>query len=627
MSQRRIELWLEWLEAHPETYDAVRKKIGQLAIANQQATNLALKGAKTKQQEVNVLSSATESYQDEATTIARQNIPGYKAYEDITERARKKQAQMSESIKNLGLKFQQAGWRVGFFGWIVSYSARSVFRIFSQLYRTFTNMIKTAADWPTSLTKVAYALAMLESRGLLTADMQTFLESTMEDLINLGPDFQALWAGLEATMIGIAVKISKNIIPAILKGLDKLAAFITENEKVIAELAERFVGEFLPALIECLPAILNIAMALMPLIPIVAQLLKLFGPLIPVIFLLGTVLWTIGPIFTLLGSIISMFSVGPLAGLLSALIPLLPVIISLVAAVGSAVGVFLLLKDRIGPIPALIAAVVTGILVGVAAFKILTLVLGAMSPVLAGAGAAIGAFGAAATPAIPILLTLGAAVLMAGAGFALAGAGVWLAVNAIIQLANSLGILGPLVPVLAGVAVALIGIAAAGLGLFPAVVGIGAMAFAMGGLALAIIGLTAALWGLVAAAKAFEEVGGFVSNVVGGITSGIGNLGNALMSLCFRHAMPTAKKFGEVVSDVTDKTVGLDKEVRSLGSGLRGLPTGEVGVAGGRGAGAGTQHVTVYAPLSIGTVAAQVDIDKMKEEVNKSIADGVRRRK
>jgi len=153
------------------------------------------------------------------------------------------------------------------------------------------------------------------------------------------------------------------------------------------------------------------------------------------------------------------------------------------------------------------------------------------------------------------------------------------------------------------------------------------MAFALGGLALAVGGLALALWGLVAAAKAFEEVGGVVNNVVGAVTGGISNLGNALMSLCFRHATPYAEAFADTVTDVTGKTVELEKDISSLGKGLRGLSESEVGIGGvGGAAGGGTQYVTIHAPISIESISSEVDLENATEEINKAIANSVRRR-
>jgi len=576
MSEQRIKIILEWLEAHPRAYSDVRKKIGELAIANQQATTIALRNAKTTKQQEMVLKAAGEVYRETAINIYRRNIPAIDQGVQINAKMRKQQEELTKKAERFGAKIQRVGWRIGFFGWIVSFAARSIMRIFKQLFDAFKRLVKVSAEWPSSLGKVATALALLESRGLLTTDMEELLLDTMDRLIELGPDFEALWAGFEAAFIAVSTILTSKVVPAMATGLAKLAKFILENEDRIASIAERFIGEFIPALIDALPALMDFVESLLPLLPILTNILKTLGPVAPGLFLLGTALWFLGPILTALGAIFSgintVFKTFAGQSLWAALAS--GTLLESLKAVGVGIGTLIV---KAGPIISII-------------LQIALLILN-WADVLSGN----------LSPNIKFLIDV-----LGGATMALTALGMVLKV-----------ISGPIGWIILAVEAIILAITH-----WKEIVD--AISGALNWLGEQLGKIASALHPVNMAVRNFSDTLSPVVNVVKSIGDGIGSLVGALSSLCFRHVTPDVKKFSLNLEKARLKATEMSRTMRNLRGGL-----GTLEFHGTPGtvlpSGPTTQYITISAPISIGEVSAEFDLDDVKDATLRGLAEAIRR--
>ncbi len=114
--------------------------------------------------------------------------------------------------------------------------------------------------------------------------------------------------------------------------------------------------------------------------------------------------------------------------------------------------------------------------------------------------------------------------------------------------------------------------------------------------------------------KPFESLGGLLKPV----TDAFGGLGETLRNLCFKHVAPYVEQFSRDLNEAYDSTAKLSSSLRGLRVGLGATTPG--------GPGPGAQYVTVYSSISIGTVSSEVDLASLRENVNRGIADALRRR-
>lgn len=577
---KRLSLILEWLEEHPERYKKVQDKIKGLNLQYAKVQKAMLPLARTSAEEKRMTEALTEVKAKETLQMVGKH-KNLKRMSDAIGLMIKRQDQAKNRLAKWSKSLMAAGWRVG---WL-SYRLVAIGRI---LMRWMTAPVKKTIsileNWEKSLDKVAMTLGLLEARGLASSEMTDFLRKTLEKLPEVGLDFQAAMGALESVLIGIAVDV---------------APILTD---VLLQLAEALLdvwNNVSPVLIPALEDLKNTVL------PPLLDLIREMGPAIIMGFVEGVKV-----------------AVPLLIGLLNVLKPFLPIIAGIIGFLLPFAPLLILVGTALYFLSPILLAVAFGL-------KVLSLILPAASGGIIAMGTAVGTAGAAAAPAIPLILALGAAVLMAGAGFLMAGAGVMLAVHALILLGTNLKIIAPLVPVLLGIAAGMLGIAAAGIAMLPAAIGVGAMAVAILGLSASMIALAGAIWALVAAAQAFEAVGGIVRDVVGGITGALGGLGDALGFLCFKHAIPQAEAFASALEQSNREISSTIQDVSTLSSALREIPEAGIGGVGGVGEIAGplTQYITIEAPIMIESVSAEVDLDAVQDAVNKGIAESLRRRR
>jgi len=655
VSQRTVRMILQWLEANPGTYKSVKDKVDALSVATKRAAAAVLHGVSADRERDKILDATKSTHADYLNVIMR-SIPGYKMAEDIqkrldaqTESERKAREESIKTWKRHSHQITTAGMRIGWLGYRLVMMGRIMTRYIMQPVNQVINLLK---NWQKTMSDVAYTIGILTYTGMGSTDMLATLRDTLTKLPAAGLQIQAAFGAIEGVLatIGVALapivadvliqladaflKVWNAVSPTLIPALEQMANSVLPTLiSLIEDVGPAIIAGFVEGLQISVPLIIELMNAARPLLPLLAKLAGILLPFAPILMAVGMAFFFISPILMTIGTLVGWLA--PLVGVLgTSFSSLLAPLAAIAAAVIVGITVFLLLKDIIGPIPAAIIAITAAIITGVIVFKLMGVVLGfltgiasAACPALIGLGTAVGTAGAAAAPAIPIILALGAAALMVGAAFLLAGAGVMLAVKGIIDLAKNIDILIPLVPVLFGVAAGMLAVAAAGLVMLPSAAGVLAMSVALVALSASIVILAGALVTLTAAAKAYEAVAGTVEKVTKGVGNVIGGLGKALSSLCFRHATPMAEVFGKTLDSTKRKTVETTATINEIAGALRRVPAGEVGGVGVGGRPGGPNYTTIYSSVEIGSVSSELDLNVIPTTVDRAWGEAIRRRR
>jgi len=596
------------------------------------AARAILKGATRdtrKHAEINRI--ASQVYQRHAEVLLRRHRPAVALAREISERMRREQIRQQEQWQRLIRSVTRFGFRIGWFAYRLVMIGRIIIR---WMQRPIQRMIDVMRNWERSLEEIMFGMALLELEGLATGETLSLLERIMEELPDVGMQVQGMMSLVTALFALAGTTVMRELVPAFVRLLEVIMKVWSSMETQLIVVIRDLIDRVLPVLIRLIeeagPAfIIGIAQGLATVIPMIVEFLhsirglmpyisRLIGfliPLAPVMVAIGTALYFVGPVMEAIAA--SLKILAALAGLLHlSLVPL-------ASAIGAAVIAFLLLKDIMGPIPALFASLAVGIGTYLIVMKLVTLVLAKVTalgltaaPAIKGLGVAIGAAGAAAIPAIPVMLALGGMAVMIGAGFYLAGHGIMMAVGAIIQLIGEASAMVELAPAIVAVGVALGGLAVSGLALIPAALAIGGTAIAMYSLAGAVTALAGALITLSVAAETFNRVGGVVHGLVGSLTGAFHGLAGAIGALCFEEVTPSVKEYSRTLRDALTLTREMRREVGELGVGL--------GPAG-RGRTAGPQYITIYPSITIGEVTGVADLEMVQEAVSRGLSEALRR--
>ena len=587
MAERRAELIYEWIEQHPEVVTKVKGKLKALAKESGAAGASMLEMSRSDKEAKDSLTSLNQTLAERVSKTLGKASKSFVMFELAQQKLGKTQQAAAKKIDSYGRNFLRAGWRVGFFGWIVTNTGKQIFGMFQTVFNVMKQLIQVSADFPSSLAKVALAMGLLQSQGLLTADMQTLLQGTMQKLVDLGPKFMALWAGFEAAYIAVAVALTEKVLPAMISGLAKLSTWIVANADRLASLGEQFFSSFIPAIIDAIPAVVGFLEALTPILPVLAGILKFLGPVAPAILLIGTAMWLLGPILTVIGSLI---------GGLSAL---------MVTFTGVSLG----------------TAIATGTL---------TSSLGAL-------GISLGTIFVSIAPFIGLISQ--AIILFTNWGDVIAGT-----LNPAMKMA--IDIIGGVTVAITGLGVAL-GIISGPVGwIILAIEGIilafthwreivDAVNTAMKWLTDTMNGFRKAVHDAIFGSDAYYDSISRLPGPLGDITQKTGILSGALRGMSFRHAGPAALAFANNLIAAQKEVAATESSVKGLSGALK-TSSGKFSLGGPTGpaigspsilGGGGTSYITIYAPITFtGPVSKDADIPAIKEAVLTSLAREITRR-
>jgi len=304
MSEERIQLIIEWLERNPEYAKSVEKKLTKLNTAYETAKKALIDYNVPMAEQGKQYNALKEVYAEYATRMMKT----YPAFRMFTEAQQQQQEQMMAGVLkwgHAGKQIEAFGRKVGFTGFIVTFSIQRIIRTLSQFVKYFTDSIKATAEWPDKLADVAYAMGMLQYTGLATADTQRVLADTMQNLITQGPKVEALWVGLQAVWTSVQTSLATALIPALIKVLDYLSAFLAtkETQVAIANLGVA-IGYLFESLVTMAPMIIQVVTIFAQLLAALKPFYPILVPLVATMLVLGMVCSVLGPIFTLLGAVI-----------------------------------------------------------------------------------------------------------------------------------------------------------------------------------------------------------------------------------------------------------------------------------------------------------------------------------
>jgi len=600
--EARIQLILEWLEKHPGVASRVEDKLRSLIGVYGNASRRIREVISDKERLEKALNIAKQLFTEEKAKI----VPSTRSHQFFSEvirrlteeeaRAAKGHVTLSQRVGRLGRALTRAGYRLGWFAFRTIVVGRI---LLNWMLRPIRKGLGTLLRWEQSVEAAASALGLLAATGLLSAESQERLEKAIGVVSETGIKLQGTMQNLQATIALIAAEAIEPLLPYINQLIDALYE-VWESVKgevvpVLADFARDIVPEVIsilrdvgPAFIKAfvdgvriaVPMILSLTKALEPLIPLAAEIIGFLMPFAPLMIAIGTAAYMLSPILTGLGSVLQLVAmnsmlaattgtglIGALTGLLGSLTPLLPVI---AAVAGAIAGVILIIQHW---------------------SEIVSFFQGVWE-----------SFVSALEPIMPILEEIGELFYNVGRIiYELAR----LYVAALIAGFQKLyDILSPVLkPVLESIYNIFLKIKQA------------------------IEWVGNAIWSaLKPALDWFKNALDSINNVLGGAADFLGNLTDALLNLCFRHATPhvvkmtkALKEFNKEIAKTTGETFELGGELRTVRSPL--------GTAPLRGIESGSSYSVIYVTFNVEHLASDVDKEELIHETSLAVAEAARRRK
>jgi len=495
---------------------------------------------------------------------------------DEEERVGSQGEQLASKLAALGKFTIRVGYRMGWFAFRTMVVGRI---LLSWMLKPLRMGIRALTNWESSLDRAASALGLLAASGMLTTRRADILYNSILKLAKAGPEVQGAFQYLQSVLASIAVDAIQPFIPMILKLADTIAALWEEVSPKLIPALETLVDQVFPPLIELIqrvgPAIVEgFVQGLSIALPFIINFLGALEPILPVI-----------------------------AQLIGFLLPFAPILVG----IGAALYVLSPILTAVGTIMQVLSFILSG----------------AVIP-------ALGAFLSALAPLLPVLLPLIAVIAAAIL--------VWKNWGAIVNWFKS--VTKPLQP-LFNVLKELFG------AVIHVLTGLGKIFYNLGRIIYELIriGLTKLWEVLEPVRKLFVDIANAIGivlepviqsitnaikplvdmlNALGDALHGVGDflsgVADGLAQLCFRHIAPQVALFTKRMNEAKESIAGVQAGLIGLGGGLTGLAAPGLGVRGG------TQEVTIYADISIGSGTAEADLDRIVDAVNEGLTEALRRR-
>lgn len=581
--QARIQLMLEWIEKHPGVVGRVEGKLRSLIGAYGNVTRYLRANIKDQNKLKKALQAARDVFEEKKVTLVstgrglRENAKAADFMSAVSEKLAKNQGQLGRTLQGWGRRMIGVGYRIGWFAFRTMVLGRM---IMNWLLAPIKKGIRALLDWEGIIDRGATSMGLLAAAGLLTGERLDFLKGAISTLIEKGIAFSGAWGYLQTVLATMAADIAAVFTPALLEIADALVEVWEQVKPTLIPALEDLVERVLPPLLSLIrevgPAFITAFVDGLSLsVPLIISLLNALKPIIPVAATIIGFLAPFAPILVAVG--VAAYALSPIFIALGTALQL---------AAFSAMGVSISLTGLLAaaaPIIAIILAIVAVIAVIIVVwqnwgkivkwftdvtrplhplFNAIREYLGALVHIATGAGKVIYNLGRIMFELIRIALTPLIEKLQP----------VWNILKAIWQLITT--------------------------------------------------SVTPAINVLTAAIRVITDKLTALGDILHGVGDFLGGVADALAGLCFRHVTPMVEKFSKAMETSAEATGELRTGLTGLRRGLRGTEFGEVGV-GGYG---GTQNVTVYADINIGTVSSEVDLSAVTDAVNRGIASALRRR-
>ena len=483
---------------------------------------------------------------------------------------------LGKTLDWLGSRFQRLGFRIGFYGWILSYAGRATLNLYKQIWNTLSRVIKAGSDWVRTLGELATAEALLEAAGLDLANANAVISEAQDLLSEKGLQLQAVWQTILALISAIAVMFGVELLPYLEDFAEGLASIAAREDfkQFLASVAEFIGTQFLPALLKVIDGFVKWWPTIEPVAAAFMKLLTAIAPVLPLVSMLGSALWLLGPVFTAVGTglkILSFLFGSSLAGAVKTAGGFLPWLgskfLGVKTAISQAGGVLPWLKNLLFGINPVILLIVYA-LIGLAAWwKELTALWNQM------VGPAVGR-------------------LMKAFGKLCDALGVSVDWLNIVKAATF-----PVYLVFSGLIILISKI--------------------IDGIAMLIDWLADLEKKFHWIRNTVQAVNNTFGGFVGALSNAVNGVANFLSHVCIPHTM----------ADIAEKTLEATRSIQTFRSELdrtgsaidrfTGTPTPTFGGA--------TQYITISAPITIESISSEMDLDVVTDAVTEAMSDVLRR--
>lgn len=320
--QVRVQLMLEWMEKNPRAVNRVQDQLKNLHMTYMRSAKGLRQMGMDEARLTRALELAREQYQKEQTgivDIAHSREFTTNVLKRLTkeeEKARILQEKRTGGLKRFGQQMSKAGYKMGWMGFRMTIMGKMMMR---WIQKPIQDTIKLMLNWEKAIETTAEAMGMLAYAGELTGERQDFLMGTIEDLLTVGPEFQAMWLYLQSAITKILTSIAEPMIGF----LEALADAIVEAGPELTEILVPALQDLADTIIDLLPDIMELARTALPsfvkgiedaagfmvtlfqnmgpILPYFAELLGYVVGISPLLVAIGTGLYALSPALIVAG--------------------------------------------------------------------------------------------------------------------------------------------------------------------------------------------------------------------------------------------------------------------------------------------------------------------------------------
>ena len=228
---KTVPIIIQWIEENPAVTRNARNQLNALERAQRQLQTALMKYIPAGQEQNRIMAHINKAVFDQEVAIRSKAQPALKilnkALNNLDEENRKVVPRMTRISKAI----ERWGWRLGWLGFRMVIVGRMILRY---MMKPINDAIKGLTNWEKTLTEIAISLGYLEAQGLLTADMEERMLSTLEELPDAGMAVQGAMGYLTAALADIAIDIAPDLVDIFMR----LADIWTDVKPLIVGIAK-----------------------------------------------------------------------------------------------------------------------------------------------------------------------------------------------------------------------------------------------------------------------------------------------------------------------------------------------------------------------------------------------------